>query len=468
MYVSLVQIYKKFINFAEYRLEIMRCRLFHIAGLLMLLALAASCFKDDHFNFNVSGEGTGANVTPSRSQSPDVRDVLVYVAGGFNSLTNYILEDIEDLRNNPLPTRSSPREPVLLVLSRLTADGLQNYTVPNPAVLFRMYADEMGRAVCDTLRIWDENIPLSQPGTIRNALEFVNQAFPGQRYGMIFSSHATGWLPYQYYYEPARFESGSVFAPRPNTLQYPWRRQGEVFPPLNRDDGMPPVKSVGMDDGSPVYEMELEDFAAAIPIHLEYIIFDACLMGGVEVAYELRNVTDLIGFSPTEVMADGFYYKTLTWHLEHDGLNPVGYCQEFFNFYNSLSGSMRSATISVVDTRKLEALAEVCKPLFEKYRTQISRVPGSRVQGYYRNNRHFFYDLKDILVQSGITPEEESLLQNALDQCIVYKDTTPYFLGVTIERYSGLSMYLPSMGTAYLDNFYRNHVAWNRATSLIQ
>ena len=36
--------------------------------------------------------------------------------------------------------------------------------------------------------------------------------------------------------------------------------------------------------------MEITDFAMALPDHLfEFIIFEACNMAGIEVAYELRN-----------------------------------------------------------------------------------------------------------------------------------------------------------------------------------
>ncbi len=447
----------------------MRDRVKYALLLIAVICFAGSCGKDPYFDFEASGDGTGAYVTPARTVSPDVREVLIYVAGGYNSLAGYLWEDIEDLRNSSLPARRTSTDPILLVLSRLPV-STQDYTTPNPAVLFRLYADENGRAVSDTLRIWDENTPLFQTSTFRDALEFVNQSFPGNRYGLILSSHASGWLPYQYYYEPAKYESTYSYAPfHRSGAQAPWyNRWEEEFPPLVADDGMPAVKSVGMDDGSPIYEMELEEFAASIPMHMEYILFDACLMGCVEVAYELRNVTDLVGFSPTEVLAGGFNYSRLTRFLMQRKPDPVAVCKDYFDSYDSLSGGMRSATISVVDTRQIEALAQVCKPLFEKYRSALEVLPGKNVQGYFRQNRHFFYDLQDILIQSGITASESASLQQALDQCVIYKAATPSFLGISINTYSGLSMYLPSMGTPYLHNFYRSHVAWNKATSLVK
>lgn len=439
-------------------------KVLHIAALLLLLAGVSSCFKDSNFDFKSSGEGSGSYVVPSREpQSPDQRNVLLYVAGGFNSLAGYLSSDIADLEAGELPGRSSPTEPVLLVLSRLPRDpAVPDYSDPTAPVLFRLYAGADGAPVRDTLKVWSEDTPLSQAETMAEAFEQVTRAFPGNKYGMVLSSHASGWLPPRYYENPSAYEAAAK-----GPLALSRSAFQEYFPPIDRN-AFPAVKSVGMDNGTVIREMDLDQFVAAIPFHLDYLLFDACLMGCVEVAYELRGVADIVGFSQTEVLADGFDYANLTKHLLTKTPNPVAVCQDYFNRYDAQQGNLRSATISVIDTREMDALVDVCSMLFEKYRTEISQLPGYLVQGYFRFERHYFYDLKDILVKAGITSEEEALLQDALDKCLLYKAATPSFLSITIKNYSGLSMYLPSKGTAVLDNYYREHIAWNRATGLVK
>ena len=436
-------------------------RTFHIIGMLILLVGTSACFKDGNFDFKVAGEGSSTYKAPVRQpSSPDVRNVLLYIAGGFNSLSGYLSEDIGDLESSTLPSRNSPTEPVLLILSRLPQDPqFQDYSVPMSPVLFRLYAGDDGAPVRDTIRIWSKDTPLSTVECMSEAFEAVEKAFPGNRYGLVFSSHASGWLPPRYYDNPNLFESTSSGAAGRRVSARP-------FPPIDRND--PPVKSVGMDNGDPILEMDLEEFAACIPFHLDYILFDACLMGCVEVAYELREVTDLVGFSQTEVLANGFDYMNLSGHLLSRTPDPIAVCEDYFDYYDHQTGSGRSATISVVDTQELEPLAKLCSQLFEKYREILQTLPGRRVQGFFRYERHFFYDMKDVLVQAGITPEEEAQLQSALDKCVLYKASTPSFLGIKISRYSGLSMYLPSMGTSYLNDYYRNHLAWNRDTQLVK
>ena len=132
---------------------------------------------------------------------------------------------------------------------------------------------------------------------------------------MIFSSHATGYLPSGYYTNPNgyKFKKSAMLRSRGIPAPVPY-----IEPDF--DPSLPMVKSIGQDQVGPSngrvsYEMELADFAEAIPMKLDYILFDACLMGGIEVAYELRGKCGQVGFSQAEVLAEGFDYKKLTQHL---------------------------------------------------------------------------------------------------------------------------------------------------------
>ena len=192
-------------------------------------------------------------------------------------------------------------------------------------------------------------------------------------------------------------------------------------------------------------------------------------MGGVETAFEMKDVCDVIAFSQTEVLAQGFDYKTMTAHLlQSRPALPEKVCSDYYEYYAAQTGVYQSATISLIDCRKLDPLAMVCKELFEKYRAQIASVNPSKVQGYFRDNKHWFYDLKDILTVAGIDAEDTAVLDKALAACTLYKNATPQFMNeFPIRAYCGLSMYLPADGSAYLDNAYKELV-WNQATALVK
>jgi hypothetical protein len=223
--------------------------------------------------------------------------------------------------------------------------------------------------------------------------------------------------------------------------------------------------------------LELKEFAEAIPMHLDYLLFDACLMGCVEVAYELRNVCDMVQFSPAEVLAEGLDYTTLTTHLLGPG-DPdiVSVAKDFYDYYDKQSGDFRSATITIVDCTKASSLFELSASLIKKYHDAIMNVNPNTVQQYYRYGRCYFYDLEDILIKAGMSENERTAFEAALDECIPYRKATPSFIGeFDIKIYSGLSMYLPSIATyftgkdfSYLNSFYKSDVSWNELTTLVR
>ena len=62
------------------------------------------------------------------------------------------------------------------------------------------------------------------------------------------------------------------------------------------------VKSIGQSrHNGRSYEIEIEDFAKAIPMKLDYILFDACLMGNLEIALNIAPYADyLVASAETE------------------------------------------------------------------------------------------------------------------------------------------------------------------------
>lgn len=409
--------------------------------LLAVLLVATACSKDAGFERGISGADSASRSSSERGYSMPSRRVMVMISAGYNSLSGYLSEDLKDLESGYLPEGTYFNADVLLVLARLPKSA-GDYASPSAPVLYRLWANRSGEVQRDTIQIWGGDTQLCTRETIHEALSTTQKKYPAQSYGVVFSSHGSGWLPPEYYTDPSKFEpsSGSLWS----------------------------LRSIGQDK-TPTggTEMSLEDFADAIPMHLDYCLIDACLSGCVEVAHALKGKADIVGFSPTEVLADGFDYKNITTHLFARPLDPVEVCREYFAYYNAQSGSNRSATITAVDTRKMDALEAVCKELFEAYRPILKTMSGGNVQGYFRYDRHYFYDLRDILVQAGISEQEKARLDAALSQFIVYQAATDYFLSIPLKRVCGLSMYLPSMGSTYLNKYYKENISWNQATELV-
>lgn len=415
-----------------------------------------------------TGNGTDPEHRPDREVSADTRKVMLLYSAGYNSLSSFLKSDIEELCEGWMP-KDRRSDDVILVYSHL-AQRSGDYKTPANPVLFRMYRNELNETVRDTLVVYEDNVISSSAGQLSDVLSYIKETFPAKGYGMVFSSHATGYLPSGFYTKPDKY----TFSPATSYRQGQrkgWSMNPVPYIEIRQDPDLPAVKSIGQDVvGSLSYEMDLKDFADAIPMKLDYILFDACLMGGIEVAYELAEKCNKVGFSQAEVLAEGFNYSTLASHLlgNKTESDPGSVCQDYFDQYITQEGVYQSATVSLVDCRNLEALAELCKGLFDRYSENISCISPGKVQRFYRSSHHWFYDLESILVNAGITDGELQQLHDALDGCIIYKGATPYFMNeFAIDTFSGFSMYLPSHGNSELDKFYKT-LKWNTATGLVR
>lgn len=419
-----------------------------LASLLMLSAVAC----DKTFDDMPGNKGT----TPVRDVTPEKAQVMILYSAGFNSLCAALEDDVNDIKSGYLPLVGSMSKAVLVYSRRLSETG--RYTDRTPSYLIRLSADGWGKVISDTLKAWPETDEAVSASTMTDVLETVKGLYPHASYGMVFSSHGSGWLPSGYY------STGKITAGTAGLQAVPY-----IDP--NSDGSMPRVKSIGIDNitSRNTYEMEIETFAQALPMKFDYIIIDACLMGCIEVAYALKDKCDKLVFSQAEVLEDGLCdYTTLTQRV----LKPVvpdlyNLCEDSYRHYKNQDDPIyRSLTISMIDCTRLDGLAESCKSLFSKYRNQISLVNAANVQGYFRARKHWFYDLTDILRQSGVPEADMTDYNKAMSDCVLYNAATDTFINFDIRTHCGLSMYLPADGNSELDEFYKT-LSWNKASGLV-
>lgn len=442
---------------------------FLLTAVVLTVSFSCSDWKD---GLEITAGSPSGN-PGSRTENEDTRKVMLLYSAGYNSLTSYLKEDIEDLKKGWLPGNKRTDD-IVLVYSHFP-EKYGSYNTPSSPTLVRLYCERDTTVIADTLVVYPDNTISASAIQLNDVLTYVMETFSAKSYGLIFSSHATGYLPAGFYQKPDNYLfdefSGKARARRRTGLPLP---SGVPFEEPETDPSMPVTKSIGQDQVGPAgsytsYEIELQDFAEAIPMQLDYILFDACLMGGVEVAYELKDKVKKLGFSQTEVLAEGFNYQELTSHLLlEDTPAPEAVCKDFFTQYDIQTGVYRSATVSMVDCTSMDALADVCKDLFDTYGAVIQTMPSTGIQQFYRGSHHWFYDLESILINAGITTGELARLHDALDQCIAYKAHTPEFMNsFDIHTFCGLSMYLPSHGSDELDSYYKT-LSWNKATGLVK
>ena len=385
----------------------------------------------------------------------------VMMGFGFNNLSSAISQDIKDLSQGYVPGNAVD-DNYLFVYSHLS-NG--NYNTKTSPCLERIYKDTDGNIVKKKLLEFERGTIACEGERIREVLEFLKQKYPEiESFGILVSSHGTGWTP------PGYCASGYS-----DDIEWQWAASSSIY--QSREylyNPTPGVKSIGYQvtavNPITVYETDIRDFARSLPFFLDYIIFDACFMGGVEVACEFRDKCNFVVASQTEILSDGMDYTTMISDLlEGNRADLVSLATNFFNHYD-LSSENRSATISVVDCSKLGTLAAVCHNLFRNYDISKDNVDASKLQKYFHHPEHaWFYDLYSIVQAAGASETELSDLQWALDECILYKAATPTFAlyGFPIDTHSGLSIYLPEKKRTQLNSYYRE-LTWNKLTGLLK
>lgn len=269
----------------------------------------------------------------------------------------------------------------------------------------------------------------ADPAVMKQVLEDIREAYPAASYGLILWSHATSWMP-----------PGS----RPTTLAF------------------------GDDGGE---QMDIRDLKNALPGTYDYIVFDACSMASVEVVYELRNKTDFILASPTETIASGMPYHRVIPHFFEGATGLQKVADKYVEFYEEQDGLYRSATMSLIDTRQMTALAAASRTVLENaeftdpdfHRDQVQRLDFDTppaTEGYD------FLDFFD----KNLPPGSYDALQQQIEKAVVFKLHTSEFIGQPIEAFCGLTCYIPHRGDKLINDYYKT-LEWAQAsgfTRLIQ
>jgi hypothetical protein len=270
--------------------------------------------------------------------------------------------------------------------------------------------------------------------TLARVLNETRDLVPADRYGLVYWSHSMGWLPrgYTKNLKSAVLKSEAAF-------------------PRTRYSG---VDDHPGDGTAWATVMEIDEMADALPDQgLEYIWFDACLMGGVEPLYELRNKCSYLVASPTEVLmeadydASGIPYAKVLPYLFGDETALTKACQIYYDHYKGKKQEiLRSATISLIDAGQLDGLYGVTLGILNTKRANASDMDVNGLQVYHQGSiPAVFFDFGDVIEQLVETTTEQDVFREQLTRTVIYKAATGKFVDLTIdpEHFSGLSCYVP-------------------------
>ena len=417
-------------------------RLFHIVLALVALITAAGC--EGWFN----------------TEEPEMNMVLVYIAATEQSVSNYASGNIADLLSGYVPAKSSKKEALLVFVQKKdvsTASGRSD------ATLTRYYANNSGEVISELIYNYGSEFNACDPSNFERVLADAQAECNPTRRTLAFSSHGTGWMPEGY------FDGRGDFS----------RTRGLCYSMSREDEGMQlsklaKVESIGY-DGPTKEEMDIRDFAEIVGKYKwDALLLDCCYMGAIEAAYQLKDCSDWIIASPTEILIYGFPYDAI---LEKAYKEPIqsGYeyiCQKYYDFYEekgSQGKSYQSGTIALVNCKELDALADVCAAIVDDRRPEIGLVARMSVQRYfYKASKDYFFDLSDYFKQFA-TETQYSLFETQLKNAVPFCAATDEFIGLKIdkEHFCGVSCYIPNPDYPNLNAYYKQ-LAWNQKIQLVK
>lgn len=249
--------------------------------------------------------------------------------------------------------------------------------------------------------------------------------FPANEYGLIFWGHGSGWMP-----------SEGIYFKQEKTRQSDY-----------------PTRWVGQDQSD---YLDIQGFGKALKSapFLEFIVMDACLMGNVEVAYELVDAAKYLIASPTEIHAEGMPYDKILPNLfDIDKLHLIRYvdeCVDQIVRQGREKDDERYATcsMSLIDLREIKGLRKTMLRIIANHQSEYDGINSLKVQPLDRMTHQIYFDLEHLFEAIKLNHSERILMEQSLAKAVIYKKATEYFLTLPLENFCGLSCsYYPSMKT---------------------
>ncbi|MCH5327012.1 MAG: hypothetical protein J1E29_07410 [Duncaniella sp.] len=333
---------------------------------------------------------------PTPPVEPDVdpvsRTVLVYMVAD-NSLGNAAF-DVADLREmmTAIGDGALNGGRLLAYWNCVQTEG------GIPPRLFEVTADgikELKRYPDDT------SIYSVDPERISEVMTDFKSYAPADEYGIIFWSHANGWLG----------------APS--------------------DAAGPKYRAFGDDRG---YHITLPSLAGALEgQQFAFIYFDCCLMGNIETVYELRRFAPVIAASPTELGVEGMPYDQTLRYFFLPEPDVVGAARTTFERYSS---NGMECQLAVYSTAGLDRLAEESRTVISAATDPFTPEVNSLQRYVKPRDYNSSVDMRDYYDLLGATASWHT----AFDSVVLWKAATRRAIGdftVDPDAFCGLGSHAP-------------------------
>ncbi len=381
----------------------MRKSIFHSLLVSFVMLFAVSCSSDEAIEVDDYNKQT----------------LFVYMpwSGSTTSsgLYSYLLANLDSIESAITSNKGLGNTRLMVFLS----------TSANQSSLYEVTYD-MGVITHTTINEYTGNSYTTVEG-LTSILNEVTAYAPALNYAMIIGGHGCGWT-YKDDWEnyPTR---AATFANKYKT-----------------DEGVQMTRFFGsVSDDS--YAMDIPSLADAITsagLKMQYIMFDDCYMANVETAYELREATNFLIASTSEVMAIGMPYVELWSYLASTSPSYTNIVSEFYDFYSEYSYPYGS--LSAIDCREMDDLAALMKEINTEY--TFDEAYRDSVQILDGFSPCLFYDFGSYVENLNISNSMRVRFETQLSATVraaectdyVYTSLRSYNNTIKVDDFSGLTI----------------------------
>ena len=382
-------------------------------------------------------------------QEPPEQVVFMYMPWAGSNIYPYFLRNIAGMRQAITDMQGGGKKQVLVLI----ADNGSRAHLIHLKYGYQKKEKEYNcvNDTIETLQYLNGQSFYSAEG-MANMFNKAKAAMPANSYSLIVGCHSMGWLPIDARTDYAK----PMFAP--SFSKYHNDNEGT---PIDRE-----ILTRYIGDGvHEDYMAEIPTVATAIRNsfgHMDYILFDDCYMMNIEVAYDLKDVTNYLIASSCEVMIEGMPYNKIGRYLLTGDYEQV--VNEFYTHYSAYRNPY--GTLAVTKTSEVEQLASVMRQINATHEW----VPDSirtvqRLDGF---NPIVFFDMKSYVKR--LCADDATLFnqfEQQLSRAVPYAKCTQRFFSARNQRayniteFSGITISDPSFSYATRK---KEETAWWKAT----
>ena len=379
------------------------------------------------------------------------RTVFIYMAAE-NNLASFADKDLDEMKEG---SKSLAQDQNLVIY----LDRAQSST---PPFMARIYKGEL----VDTL-FMPEGLA-ADPTVLRHALAKAKELYPAKNYGLMVWGHSSGWLI---------SENDSIS-----------RAASRAYGGSTGNN---------TSSGSGRYWMNIPEMADAIETamgndKLSIIFGDCCNFACLEIAYELRNVTDYVLGSPAEVpdMGAPFELTVPDMFVENNDYSRLidhyydYYIDVFQNkkdiYYNRTPGDLAgySLPLAAIKTCELDNLATATARLLNTIADKVSTSGDLNLENtiYYAMSGSYCYsyDIGNVLKQNVASADFDTW-SIAFEKAVPYRKYSSKWMSAVSQLISEMDRFnVPEEDCSCVSMFFpRNTYAytrpnWNKAIQIYQ